>query len=95
MEKIAKLINYFFQIEESHDLHQESARRGPSMNVIGRQPSNFAENSEWLWTQPKKSAVPIRSYFKEIVTTIFVPGILLLILLGLLSMALCLHHEKL
>lgn len=65
------------------------------MNVIGRPQSNLAENSEWRWTQPTKSGLPIRSYFKEIVTTIFIPGILLLILLGLLSTALCLHHEKL
>ncbi|XP_033220617.1 alpha-sarcoglycan isoform X2 [Belonocnema kinseyi] len=85
----------FRLIEESHSLHQESARRGPSMNVIGRPPSGLAEHSEWRWTQPKKSGVPIRSYAKEIVTTIFIPAVLLLILLGLLSTALCLHHEKL
>ncbi|XP_043485148.1 alpha-sarcoglycan isoform X5 [Leptopilina heterotoma] len=85
----------FRLIDESHDLHQESARRGPSMNVIGRPPSNLVENSEWRWTQPTKSGVPTRNYFREIVTTIFIPGIILIILLGVLSTALCLHHDKL
>ncbi|XP_063993468.1 alpha-sarcoglycan isoform X2 [Diachasmimorpha longicaudata] len=80
----------FRLISENESQHQESARRGSSMNVIGRQP----EHAEWRWARPKKSAIPTRSYLKEIVTTVFVPTLVLLVLALLLSTTFCLHHEK-
>ncbi|XP_015111090.1 alpha-sarcoglycan isoform X2 [Diachasma alloeum] len=81
----------FKLITENQSQHQESARRGSSMNVIGRQPP---EHAEWQWARPKKSEIPTRSYLKEIVTTVFIPTLLLFILALLLSTTFCLHHEK-
>ncbi|XP_011304697.1 alpha-sarcoglycan isoform X2 [Fopius arisanus] len=81
----------FKLISENQSQHQESARRGSSMNVIGRQ---TPEHAEWRWARPKKSDIPTRSYFKEILTTVFIPTLLLFILALLLSTTFCLHHEK-
>lgn len=80
--------------QEQHSPQHESARRGPSMNVIGLPSSEISEHTEWRWARSTKASIPARSYFKEIVTTIFVPTILLLVLAALLSTVLCLNHEK-
>ncbi|XP_033321096.1 sarcoglycan alpha isoform X1 [Megalopta genalis] len=77
--------------QEQQSLQHESARRGPSMNVIG---ADVFEHSEWRWARSTKASIPTRSYFKEIATTIFVPTALLLVLAALLSTVLCLNHEK-
>ncbi|XP_012281456.1 alpha-sarcoglycan isoform X2 [Orussus abietinus] len=84
----------FRLIEENHNLHRESARRGPNMNVIGLPSSENSGHSEWRWARPTKSGTPTRSYLKETATTVFVPTALLLIFAGLLTTALCIHHEK-
>lgn len=80
--------------QEQQSLQHESARRGPSMNVVGLSASGISEHTEWRWARSTKASVPTRSYFNEIVTTIFVPTILLLVLAALLSTVLCLNHEK-
>ncbi|CAL7938212.1 unnamed protein product [Xylocopa violacea] len=80
--------------QEQHSLQQESARRGPSMNVLGLPASGISEHTEWRWARSTKASIPTRSYFKEIATTIFVPTILLLVLAALLSTMLCLNHDK-
>ncbi|KAG7189986.1 hypothetical protein KM043_006144 [Ampulex compressa] len=80
--------------EDQQSPQHESARRGQSMNVVGLSSSGISEHNEWRWARSTKASIPTRSYFKEIVTTIFVPAILLLILAALLSTALCLHHDK-
>ncbi|XP_076295450.1 sarcoglycan alpha isoform X1 [Lasioglossum baleicum] len=77
--------------QEQQSLQHESARRGPSMNIIG---ADVFEHSEWRWARSTKASIPTRSYFKEIATTIFVPTVLLLVLAALLSTVLCLNHEK-
>ncbi|XP_043268170.1 epsilon-sarcoglycan isoform X2 [Venturia canescens] len=84
----------FHLIEDNQSPYQESARRGPSMNVISRPSSVISEHSEWRWARPNKADIPTRSYMKEIATTVFIPAALLLMLAGLLSTGLCLHHEK-
>ncbi|KAF7382697.1 hypothetical protein HZH66_013099 [Vespula vulgaris] len=71
-----------------------SSRHGPSMNIVGLPSSGISEHSEWQWARSTKADIPTRSYFKEIVTTIFVPTILLLLLATSLSTALCLHRDK-
>lgn len=73
-------------------MQHESARRGPSVNVPGF--LDVFEHPEWRWARSTKASVPSRSYFKEIITTVFVPSILLLVLAALLSTVLCLNHEK-
>ncbi|XP_008206068.1 alpha-sarcoglycan [Nasonia vitripennis] len=84
---------YFRLIEESYGLQQESARRDMSASIIsGAGP--VPERSEWRWSQPRKAALPTRSYRKEIFTSVFVPALLLLLLVGFLSAALCLHHAE-
>ncbi|XP_076547006.1 sarcoglycan alpha isoform X2 [Osmia lignaria lignaria] len=80
--------------QEQQSLQHESARRGQSMNVVGLSASGISEHTEWRWARSTKASVPTRSYFNEIVTTIFVPTILLLVLAALLSTVLCLNHEK-
>ncbi|XP_032680106.1 alpha-sarcoglycan isoform X3 [Odontomachus brunneus] len=80
--------------EDQLSVQHESARRGPSVNVVGLSSSGISEHTEWRWARLTKASIPTRSYFKEIATTIFVPVILLLALGALLSTALCLHHEK-
>lgn len=80
--------------QEQQSVQSESARRGPSMNVVGLPASGISEHTEWRWARSTKASVPTRSYFNEIVTTIFVPTILLLVLAALLSTVLCLNHEK-
>ncbi|XP_017892583.1 alpha-sarcoglycan isoform X2 [Ceratina calcarata] len=80
--------------QEQQGLQHESARRGPSMNVFGLPASEISEHTEWRWARSTKASIPTRSYFKEIVTTIFVPTSLLLALAALLSTVLCLNHEK-
>ncbi|KAH0956314.1 hypothetical protein HN011_008086 [Eciton burchellii] len=79
--------------EDQQSVQHESARRGP--HVVGLPSSGISEHAEWHWACSTKANIPTRSYFKEIVTTIFVPVVLLLVLGILLSTALCLHHEKL
>lgn len=64
------------------------------MNVISRPSAGISGHAEWHWARPNKDDMPTRSYMKEIATTVFIPAALLLILAGLLSTALCLHHEK-
>ncbi|KAI4488282.1 hypothetical protein M0804_005130 [Polistes exclamans] len=85
-----------FRLIESDEqnLQRESARRGPSMNIVGLPSSGISEHTEWQWARSTKADIPTRSYFKEIVTTIFVPTILLLLLATSLSTALCLHRDK-
>ncbi|KAK2588062.1 hypothetical protein KPH14_004127 [Odynerus spinipes] len=85
-----------FRLIESDEqnLQRESARRGPSMNIVGLPSSGISEHAEWRWARSTKADVPKRSYFKEIATTVFVPTILLLVLAALLSTALCLHRDK-
>ncbi|XP_011250640.1 alpha-sarcoglycan isoform X3 [Camponotus floridanus] len=78
--------------EDQQSLQHESARRGPS--VVGLPSSGISEHTEWRWARSTKASVPTRSYFKEIVITIFIPVILFLVLGALLSTAFCLHHEK-
>ncbi|KAG8041674.1 hypothetical protein G9C98_000672 [Cotesia typhae] len=85
----------FKLISENHSLLQESARREPSMNVIGRSSLEIPEHVEWLWARPKKSLIPTRSYLKEILLTVFTSLSLLLVLFSLLSTAFCFHHIKL
>ncbi|XP_031842588.1 sarcoglycan alpha isoform X3 [Nomia melanderi] len=77
---------------EQQSLQHESARRGPSVNAPGF--LDVFEHSEWRWARSTKASVPSRSYFKEIITSVFVPSILLLVLAALLSTVLCLNHEK-
>ncbi|KAK0158517.1 hypothetical protein PV328_009512 [Microctonus aethiopoides] len=84
----------FKLISENRSLHQESARRDPGINIIGRTPLVATEHAEWQWARPKKIEIPTRNYFHEIATTVCVPTLLLLILAVLLSSTLCLHHEK-
>lgn len=85
----------FLQLEEDQQsLQHESARRGPSANVIDLPSSGISEHTEWRWARSTKASIPTRSYFREIATTIFVPVVLLLVLGALLSTAFCLHHEK-
>ena len=84
-----------FQVEqEQQSLQQESARRGPSLNVLELPASGISEHTEWRWARSTKASIPTRSYFEEIATTIFVPAILLLVLAALLSTVLCLDREK-
>lgn len=84
-----------FQVEqEQQSLQQESARRGPSLNVLELPASGISEHTEWRWARSTKASIPTRSYFEEIATTIFVPAILLLVLAALLSTLLCLDREK-
>ncbi|XP_053976886.1 epsilon-sarcoglycan isoform X2 [Hylaeus volcanicus] len=79
--------------QEQQSLQHESwASQGPSVNVIGL--PGISEHTEWRWARSTKASIPTRSYFNEIVTTIFVPTILLLVLAALLSTVLCLNHEK-
>ncbi|XP_050594546.1 alpha-sarcoglycan isoform X2 [Bombus affinis] len=80
--------------QEQQSLQQESARRGPSMNVLDLPASGISEHTEWRWARSTKANIPTRSYFEEIATTIFVPAILLLVLAALLSTVLCLDREK-
>ncbi|XP_071866987.1 sarcoglycan alpha isoform X3 [Bombus fervidus] len=80
--------------QEQHNLQHESARRGPSMNVLDLPASGISEHTEWRWARSTKANIPTRSYFEEIATTIFVPAILLLVLAALLSTVLCLDREK-
>ncbi|KZC15013.1 Epsilon-sarcoglycan [Dufourea novaeangliae] len=80
--------------QERQGLQHESARRGPSMNVLGLPASGVFEHSEWRWARSTKASIPTRSYFREIATTIFVPTTLLLVLAALLSTVLCLNHEN-
>ncbi|XP_060825277.1 epsilon-sarcoglycan isoform X3 [Bombus pascuorum] len=80
--------------QEQHNLQHESARRGPSMNVLDLPASGISEHTEWRWARSTKANIPTRSYFEEIATTIFVPTILLLVLAALLSTVLCLDREK-
>ncbi|KAL0122438.1 hypothetical protein PUN28_007276 [Cardiocondyla obscurior] len=80
--------------EDQQSLQHESARRGPSANVVGLPSSGISEHTEWRWARSTKANIPTRSYLKEIATTIFVLAILLLVLGALLSTAFCLHHEK-
>ncbi|XP_043788867.1 alpha-sarcoglycan-like isoform X5 [Apis laboriosa] len=81
--------------QEQQSLQQESARRGPSMNVgLDLPASGISEHTEWRWARSTKASIPTRSYFEEIVTTIFVSVILFFVLAALLSMLLCLDHEK-
>lgn len=85
----------FLQLEEDQQsLQHESARRGPSANVVDLPSSGISEHTEWRWARSTKASIPTRSYFKEIATTIFIPVALLLVLGALLSTAFCLHHEK-
>lgn len=79
--------------QEQQSLQQESARRGPSLNVLELPTSGISEHTEWRWARSTKASIPTRSYFEEIVTTIFV-AILLLVLAALLSTLLCLDREK-
>ncbi|XP_058798040.1 alpha-sarcoglycan [Phymastichus coffea] len=80
---------YFRLIEDNSGLQQESARRDMSAsNIIG-------PSAEWRWAQPIKSALPKRAYHRELFTSLLVPAILLLLLLGFLSAALCLNHDQL
>ncbi|XP_015179131.1 PREDICTED: epsilon-sarcoglycan isoform X3 [Polistes dominula] len=85
-----------FRLIESDEqnFQRESARRGPSMNIVGLPSSGISEHTEWQWARSTKADIPTRSYFKEIVTTIFVPTTLLLLLATSLSTALCLHRDK-
>ncbi|XP_024936252.1 alpha-sarcoglycan isoform X2 [Cephus cinctus] len=85
----------FRLIEENHSLQQESARRGPNVNVVGLSSSGFSGHAEWRWARPTKAGTPVRSYLKEMATAVFLPATLLLIFITLLSTAFCLHHEKL
>ncbi|XP_043514249.1 epsilon-sarcoglycan isoform X1 [Frieseomelitta varia] len=80
--------------QEQQSLQQESARRGPSLNVLELPASGISEHTEWRWARSTKASIPTRSYFEEIATTIFVPAILLLVLAALLSTVLCLDREK-
>ncbi|XP_048268430.1 epsilon-sarcoglycan isoform X4 [Bombus terrestris] len=80
--------------QEQQSLQHESARRGPSMNVLDLPASGISEHTEWRWARSTKANIPTRSYFEEIATTIFVPAILLLVLAALLSTVLCLDREK-
>ncbi|XP_043601019.1 epsilon-sarcoglycan isoform X6 [Bombus pyrosoma] len=80
--------------QEQQSLQHESARRGPSMNVLDLPASGISEHTEWRWARSTKANIPTRSYFEEIATTIFVPVILLLVLAALLSTVLCLDREK-
>ncbi|XP_034944613.1 epsilon-sarcoglycan isoform X2 [Chelonus insularis] len=84
----------FKLISENRSVHQESARRGPSMNVIDRATLGSSERVEWQWARPKKSSVPIRNYLNEIVSAIFIPTGLLLILAIFLSTTFCLQHPN-
>ncbi|XP_008546086.1 alpha-sarcoglycan isoform X1 [Microplitis demolitor] len=84
----------FKLISENHSQFQESARREPSMNVIGRSSVEIPERVEWQWARPKKSLLPMRSYVKEILSTVFISLVLLLILSSLLSTTFCFHHDK-
>ncbi|KOX69867.1 Epsilon-sarcoglycan [Melipona quadrifasciata] len=79
--------------QEQQSLQQESARRGPSLNVLELPTSGISEHTEWRWARSTKASIPTRSYFEEIATTIFV-AILLLVLAALLSTLLCLDREK-
>ncbi|XP_044012041.1 alpha-sarcoglycan isoform X1 [Aphidius gifuensis] len=49
---------------------------------------------KWQWSIPKKSDIPTRNYTNDILTWIFIPISLLIILAILLSIIICLHHEK-
>lgn len=81
--------------QEQQSLQQESARRGPSTNVgLDLPASGISEHTEWRWARSSKASIPTRSYFEEIVTTIFVSVILFFVLAALLSTLLCLDHEK-
>ncbi|XP_031771213.1 epsilon-sarcoglycan isoform X3 [Apis florea] len=78
--------------QEQQSLQQESARRGPS--VLDLPASGISEHAEWRWARSSRANIPTRSYFEEIVTTIFVSVILFFALAALLSTLLCLDHEK-
>ncbi|XP_066589047.1 alpha-sarcoglycan-like isoform X3 [Prorops nasuta] len=83
------------QLEENQQsVQHESARRGSSISMIGLPSSGVLERREWQWARMTKSSLPGRSYFKEIAATVFIPVLLLLLLTGFLSTALCLQHEK-
>ncbi|XP_011496906.1 PREDICTED: alpha-sarcoglycan [Ceratosolen solmsi marchali] len=91
---------YFRLIEVSYGLEEESGRRDMNASIIGLPPASSTlssefEHSEWRWTRPYKSRMPIRSYRREIFTSVFVPALLLMLLVGLLSATLCLHHDQL
>ena len=83
-----------FQIEENFEFHQESARRDVSASIIGLSTSE-QQRPEWIWAQPRKSALPQRSYRRELVTSILVPALLMILIIGVLSAVLCLQHDEL
>ncbi|XP_020284396.1 epsilon-sarcoglycan isoform X2 [Pseudomyrmex gracilis] len=72
----------------------ESARQGPSTSVVGLPSSGLSEHTAWHWARSTKSGVPTRNYFEEIAILVFIPSVLLLVLGTLVSIVLCLHHEK-
>jgi hypothetical protein len=87
-------------MEESYGPQEDNAHGDINASVIDLSPAspstgNVPEISEWRWTRPHKSRMPIRSYRRDIFTSVFVPALLLVLLVGLLSAALCLHHDQL
>lgn len=82
------LLLFFFKIT-SEITNVESALQ--DVNNIENVDSNI---DKWQWSIPKKSDMPTRNYTNDILPWIFIPLSLLIILAVLLSIIICLNHEK-
>jgi len=82
----------YIQVEaSSSSLYQHSAAGSTSEFPVDYRPLSLGH--EDLWTRPSKSQVPQRSYMSEFVYTIMIPMFVMIILVLILSLILCFHHE--
>uniref|UniRef100_A0ABD2X162 Epsilon-sarcoglycan n=1 Tax=Trichogramma kaykai TaxID=54128 RepID=A0ABD2X162_9HYME len=88
-------------LSERRDEDSEGRDDDTSASTIGSAPASKDQQqqpsaaSEWRWLVDKKSALPQRNYRREIFTSVFVPALMLLLLVGFLSAILCLQHDDL
>lgn len=75
----------------SSSLYQHSPAGSTSELPADYRPLSLGH--EDLWTRPSKSQVPQRSYMSEFVYTIMIPMLVMIILVLILSLILCFHHE--
>lgn len=47
------------------------------------------------WDAPAKTEIPTRNYIDEFAFAFAIPGVIFAILVGILSIILCFHHDKL
>ncbi|KAK7794674.1 hypothetical protein R5R35_003789 [Gryllus longicercus] len=77
--------------ETDRSLSQQHSSHGESDLMESHLTLGLGQNDRW--SRPAKSQIPQRSYVHEFAFTILVPMLVMILLVVLLSLILCFHHE--